>query len=364
MLLPLLTLLAAAPQAGAQPAPLDVPGLRAAPKLDGNLKDLAGGLKLEVAPAPAADGGTGSAQLKLLAGTFKGTLYLGVEVTDDVPLPADQLKLALHFPGAGVGSEGLALELGPLGARVLPADAPRFRQSAIRIEANKGPLKSAELAIPLRALPRFPARDPLVFELCATYEDKDAPDAAAVPVSNCELGSMKGPPLRLADSLRSALALKPPEKVTSLEGREGAWLGFESLRYPLWVSADKELTATSLTGLVTEHPVKPDDARLAMPRSFTLPDGRNVIPVLSGEDPYGSEGSCESDRELRLGLYLIKGRTADRVLEWPVATCALGRALSVVLEDEGDLTIGYSTGATMTFQWSGDHFERTEIGKR
>ncbi len=357
----LLTLLLLA----AAPGPLDVPALRAAPKLDGNLKDFASALKLDVAAGPRGDAGTPTASAKLYAGTFKGTLYLGVEVTDDVSLPSDVLKLQLHFPRGGLGAEGLQLELGPLGLRVLPADAPEDLRRLIHAELTKGPgVKTAEVAIPARALPRFPAREPMVFDLCATYEDKDAPDATPVAVSNCELGSMLGAPLRLPDSFRSALGLKPPERVTALEGRDGAWLGYETLRYPLWLSADKDLTAAALASFVASPPVKPEDVRLAIPKSLSLPDARPLVPVLGGADPYATEGQCDSDRELRLGLYLIKGKIAERVLEWPVATCALGRALSVALEDDGNLTIGYSTGATTTFSWTGDHFERTEIGKR
>jgi hypothetical protein len=67
---------------------------------------------------------------------------------------------------------------------------------------------------------------------------------------------------------------------------------------------------------------------------------------------------------LRPGLYLVTGKTALRVLEWPAATCALGRAASMELDEEGALAIGYSNGATMNFAWSGNHFERTELGKR
>jgi hypothetical protein len=86
--------------------------------------------------------------------------------------------------------------------------------------------------------------------------------------------------------------------------------------------------------------------------------------VVSGKDPYAVEGKCEADQELRLGLYLVQGKTALRVLEWPAATCALGRAISVGVDEEAALTIGYSNGATVNFVWSGDHFERTELGKR
>jgi len=95
---------------------------------------------------------------------------------------------------------------------------------------------------------------------------------------------------------------------------------------------------------------------------MSLPDGRILLSILTGNDPFFAEGQCNPQSELRLGLYLVQGRTARRALEWPAASCALGRASSVVLEDDGVLTIGYSSGATATFAWSGDHFERTGIG--
>jgi len=95
-----------------------------------------------------------------------------------------------------------------------------------------------------------------------------------------------------------------------------------------------------------------------------MPDGRLLLAVLSGENPYTADGKCDAGKELRLGLYLVKGKTAQRVLEWPAATCALGRATSVVLDEEGALSIGYSNGPTINFAWSGDHFERTELGER
>ena len=51
-----------------------------------------------------------------------------------------------------------------------------------------------------------------------------------------------------------------------------------------------------------------------------------------------------------------------RALEWPASTCAVGRASSIELDEQGALTIGYSSGSTSGFTWSHDHFERTELG--
>ena len=101
-----------------------------------------------------------------------------------------------------------------------------------------------------------------------------------------------------------------------------------------------------------------------VPETLSLPDGRPVVSVLTGKNPYAVDGRCDADSELRMGLYLVTGTTALRVLEWPAATCALGRAASMELDEEGALTIGYSNGATMNFVWSGDHFGQTQLGKR
>ena len=65
---------------------------------------------------------------------------------------------------------------------------------------------------------------------------------------------------------------------------------------------------------------------------------------------------------MRLALFMVKGRVGERVLNWPAMSCALGRALSVSLDEDGELSVGYSSGATVRFNWDGDHFERVEYG--
>ena len=170
--------------------------------------------------------------------------------------------------------------------------------------------------------------------------------------------------LRLPDDLRKGLKLKPPDSIDGLEARANAWLGFAALRYPKWIAADANLTAEALVALATDSPVDPKEAKIPLPGNMSAKDGRSLFPVLSGKDPYAVEGECNAEDELRLGLYAVKGKIADRVLEWPAATCALGRALSFSFNDEGSLTIGYSNGSTTTFAWSSDHFERTELGER
>ena len=84
---------------------------------------------------------------------------------------------------------------------------------------------------------------------------------------------------------------------------------------------------------------------------------------MTGQNPYATKGKCDGDVELRVSLYKVDGKQAHRVLDWPVATCQLGRATAV--EMEGDtLSIGYSNGPMTQFSWMGDHFERTELGNR
>jgi hypothetical protein len=177
---------------------------------------------------------------------------------------------------------------------------------------------------------------------------------------------MVGEALKLPEEFRKGLKLKPPEGVTALEPTRGGWLGWSVLHYPAWVQADKVLTAESLRSMVANDVVDPQKVDVNVPETLLLAGGRTILTVVSGKDPYSVEGKCDSDQELRLGLYLVTGkdREAQRTLEWPAATCALGRALSVNLEEDGALSIGYSNGAIINFAWSGDHFERTELGKR
>jgi hypothetical protein len=89
-----------------------------------------------------------------------------------------------------------------------------------------------------------------------------------------------------------------------------------------------------------------------------------VLAVLAGQDPFDADDVCTPDREVRLLLYRVRGKVAERVLEWPARSCALGRALSVSLDPSGELTLGYSSGATVRFIWSRDPVERTEYGSQ
>jgi hypothetical protein len=329
-----------------------VPSLARAPKLDGNLKDFPA--TLGVKPPASMNA---SASFTARAGWRKDTLYVGVEVQGDQLQAGDALTLSLFFPDAGPTATGHVFRIGPDGKPASPLDenTPEFAQKLVQTGVQrKDNALALEVAIPARAFPRFPAQEPLVFDLCLTYKD----------VSNCKGGGMLGEALRLPDDFRKGLKLKPPKSVVAFERHPNGWLGYGRLHFPDWVEADKPLTHELLDDLVTDAPVDPETAGVNVPETLSLPNGKPLLSVLSGENPYAAQGTCDGDKELRLGLYLVKGKTAQRVLEWPAATCALGRATSVVLDEEGALSIGYSNGPTINFAWSGDHFERTELGKR
>jgi len=92
-------------------------------------------------------------------------------------------------------------------------------------------------------------------------------------------------------------------------------------------------------------------------------EGLPLVGIVTGENPYAVAGKCNGDVELRASFFKVDGTHAHRVLDWPVATCQLGRATAV--EMEGDtLGIGYSNGPVTQFTWMVDHFERTELGNR
>jgi len=339
-----------------------VPSLPRAPKLDGKLKDFPS--SLTVKPPASMDA---SASFTARAGWKKDTLYVGVEATDDQLQAGDTLPLTLFFRDAGTPALGHVFRFAFDGKRASPPESgtSEFAQKLVDVGVQRQDNALAlEVAIPARALPRFPAEEPLVFDLCLTYEDVDAAGSKPPAVSNCKGGGMVGEALRLPDDFRKGLKLKAPKGLVALEGQPDGWLGYGILHYPDWVEADAPLTPGLLKVLVTPKAVEAASVGVNVPETLMLPNGKPLLVVLSGDNPYSAQGTCDSDKELRLGLYLVKGKTAQRVLEWPAATCALGRATSVVLDEDGALSIGYSNGPTINFAWSGDHFERTELGKR
>ncbi|HEX8700684.1 MAG TPA: hypothetical protein VF815_17670 [Myxococcaceae bacterium] len=363
LFLPCLLLAAAPAQAQERPSKA-VPTLAKAPKLDGVFKDFSS--PLTIRPPASVDA---SASFTARVAWRKETLYVGLEATDDQLSAGDLVTVSLFFPGAGTTAIGNSFRFAFDGKRAsTDNNTSAFAQERVEAGVQRQEDKlGLEIALPVSAFPRFPAIDPLIFDLCITYEDRDSGDKSS-SLSNCKDGGMIGDALKLPEEFRKGLKLKPPEgvDVIAFEALRGGWVGWGVLHYPTWVEAEQPLNSESLRKLVASEPVDPEKADLNVPDSLILPGGRTILTVVSGKNPYAVEGKCDADVELRLGLFLVtgKGRTAQRALEWPAATCALGRALSVSMDEEGALSIGYSNGTTINFAWSGDHFERTEIGKR
>jgi hypothetical protein len=343
----------------------DAGKLRAVPtapkplKVDAQLKDLARGLELTPVQGKAWTA-------KVI--THRSTLHVGFQAKDEQITDGDLVEVSLYFPQAGPTGQWHAWRFGLAGLRGSPDElTPAFTRSLIsaRAAVREGGFV-LEAAIPAAAFPRFPAKDPLVVELCISWDNPGPSDGGhpSARSSNCAGGTMKPGPVRLHDDFRKALDFKPPDTVAWLEPRADGWLGHGNLHYPAWVAAHEPLAAPQLRRMVTERPIDPHSVGINLPDALVLPDNRTVLSVLAGKDPYEVEGRCDADRELRLALYLVVGRTAQRVLEWPAATCALGRAAAIELDERGELTLGYTNGATVTFQWSRDRFERTQIGSR
>lgn len=337
-----------------------VPALTKAPKLDGNMKDMASGLALKPVDADQATGGfTGR------IGYNKDKLYVAIDVTDDKVLQGDITTLTVFFPGAGATARGYSFRFASDGKRTSDPESltPAFVQSKVEgaVTPNeKGMVIKA--MIPAIALPRWPAKDPLELDVCITYEDRDELAESPKQISNCRSASMPEG-LKLPEAFRTALKLKAPDRVVAIEGSQVGWVGYGVLPQPTWVYADDKITLATLETLFSAELVDPAKARVNVPKELEV-EGKPVLGIITGKDPYAVEGQCNGDHELRLGLYRVNGRMADKVLDWPASTCQLGRATSISVDDEGTLTFGYTNGAIQTFTWAQDHFERTEIGAR
>jgi hypothetical protein len=331
------------------------------PRVDGDLKDWAGATPLLSRPSSNRAPG-----LVARAVVFGDTLYLGIELTDERPEGATLLTFGLHAPDAGVAAPGHVFYVGPDGKRPSPPEeAPGYAQAALEVAVVKSLHGLAvEAALPPLALPRLPAHGPLLLELCVGTGSTDTDVATPPRLSSCPPGSPPPVRLELPEAMLSATRQRAPPEVVALEARPGGWVGFGERVEPRWILADKPLTLASLRALVSESSLDPSALRLYIPDRMTLPDGGAVLAVLTGQDPFDAQDTCSPDREVRFLLYRVRGRLAERVLEWPARSCALGRALSVSLDPGGELTVGYSSGATERFIWSRDHFERTEYGNQ
>jgi len=362
MLLPLLVISAVA--AGpAEKTIKPLPVLAKEPKVDGDLKDLAPALDFKM--PEGAEGS--SASLKVKAAFRKDTLYLGVTVADDAVIDADRLEVTLYFPGSGTTSRGFVYRFGKSGA--LPSSpeagpplfAAKLVQSAIKSDAKGWSLEAAFAA---KALPRFQGTKPLAISICAEYDDLDTASGEAAKLSSCPTGEMAGGPTRLPDELRKNLKLAPPASVEGLEARPDGWVGFSNLHSPNWAEAAAPLTPESLNELIAGvEAIDPKTVALPIPREMKLNDNRPLFTVLTGKNPFAKD-TCNPAHELRMALYVVKNTTANRVLEWPAASCGLGRAMRFELGEDGTLAIGYTNGVTQHFIWADEHFERSELGSR
>ncbi len=356
----LLTLLAAPPAPAEKPIK-PLPSLAKAPKLDGELKDLSPAQDFK--PPESARGASASVAFK--AAFRKDTVYLGVTVEDDTLLGSDQLDVTLFFPDSGTTSKGVVYRFGSDGLRPAPDDigAPPYAQALVQAAAK--PTKkgfSLEIAVPARALPRFQAFKQLALSVCVDYADVDVEGGEPSKLTTCPTGEMPGGPTRVPDELRKVLKLNPTADVEGIEPRERGWLGYSKLHYPTWAVGDEPLTPESLAELVAgEAALPPAAVALPLPATLHLPDNRPLFSILTGKNPYVKD-SCISGNELRLALYVVTDKVASRVLEWPAATCRLGKAMRFEITPEGSLHIGYTGGSTQHFMWSGQRFERSELG--
>lgn len=340
-----------------------LPNLAKEPKIDGVLKDFVGAADLKV-PKPAKDG----TPLTPKAAFLKDTLYLSVHAKDDAFNEHDQLEVSLFFPESGTTSRGFVYRFGKDGVRPgsVEAGPPPFAEKQVKV-AVKDDDKGAtfEIAFPARALPRFQAFKQLAVSICLEYQDVDVAGNEPVKTITCPTGEMVGGPTRLPDELRKNLKLAPANDVEGIEARPTGWVGYSKLHYPTWVVGDAEFTPESLAELIAlDNAIDPASVALPIPRKLVLGDNRPLFTLLTGKNPY-SKDACNSSNELRMAMYVVKGNVASRVLEWPAATCSLGRAMRFELEAEsGQLLIGYTNGQTARFVWTADHFERSELGAR
>ncbi len=356
----LVTILAAPPPANAEKPIKPLPSLAKEPKIDGELKDLAPATDFKM--PESAEGGSSS--LKVKAAFKKDTLYIGVTVNDDKLLGGDQLDVTLFFPDSGTTAKGVVYRFGNDGLRDAPADvgAPAFAQKLVQSAvATTKTGYTLEVAVPARALPRFQAFKQLALSLCVDYADVDMEGGEPSKITTCPTGEMAGGPTRIPDELRKNLKLTPTADVEGIEAREKGWLGYSKLHYPTWVLADEALTQDTLAELIAGETAIPP-ASVSLPAvKLTLNDNRPIFTILTGKNPYVKE-KCVSENELRMAMYVTKDRVGSRVLEWPAATCKLGKAMRMELSAEGGLEIGYTSGTTHHFTWTVDHFERSELG--
>src|SRR5258707_8838976 len=162
----------------------------------------------------------------------QNTIYLWVEVSDPSVTPGDVLNVGLFFPLSGTTARPYTYRFGADGKRAPEPDtgAPFFANQKVQAAVERSPHGWSMLAaFPAQALPRFPASQPLLLEVCISYEDRNDLAGAAGILTNCDGRPGSRVPVRLPDQFRKSLKLNPPAEVDSLEGREQGWIGFARL---------------------------------------------------------------------------------------------------------------------------------------
>jgi len=290
------------------------------------------GLTATAAPKPVSLPGLLTFQPALPNVKARAAMKGNILAVSFTPAPVGLTRATLHFAGAGVASEGASF----------PKDAP----------ANSGFFwaetpESLSLSVTPDGLPPFPSRGPLVAELCLVLE-------------NSAGQSLHCSPMRLPVTLRSG-APKTAAPVVALQRKGRYWLGSNAQGNAIWLRGPQVLDEAKLTQAVADPPAQLDDFHV--PEPLLAPDGQHLVPVLSGSDPWAA-GKCDSSRQIRLMLWSLRDKTALKVFDWPVASCDLGRGISLSTDEEGALSLGYAGGEIVRFTWVGDHYERTELGQR
>ncbi len=331
-----------------------------APKVDGTIHDLSGATT--IAPVRSAKGHSSAIGIKVAQ--FETDLWIGVTIEDDRVTDPDTVDLTLFFPGSGLTAQGLVVPLNHQGWRPSEFGPSAHSKRLIAIgtaQTAKG--FTAKVKIPARALPRFQARGDLLVSICADYRDFDDPHSDLENITTCPSGDMPSGPLKMSDRIRRNLGSTFPKTIEGIESNAFGWMGVTSNSSVSWVLADETLTKTSLARLVSERaPTEFASVHLPEPPRLVLPDGRLLLPFLSGRNPYDASNACNNAAELKLALFAVTGKTAVRVFEWPVSNCTLGRAMRIELGPEGNLSLAYTQGATLFFTWSDGQFERSELG--
>jgi hypothetical protein len=330
-----------------------VPTLAGPVTVDGQLRDLEKGLRL----APSS--GEPAPEVRL---GMRGTvLHVGATMKDDAFTPGDLLSVTLQFPSAGVTAPGYVFTFASDGERPEESTPLAVRKKVKSKVVTRGDTTTVELAVPADALPRLPAKGPLLLSLCAEYRDLDAVGGEAQTRSTCSGGSSAG--LKLPNSIRAPLLKDVPLDIDGLEPRPGGGVvGFSDQRAPSWLRSQAALTDQRVAELAADKPLEATQLRLFIASGLRGPGNEPFTAVLFGEDPFTAETGCNDEKEVRLAVYARSGKTARRVLEFPVRSCKQGRGTSVTLEGPDTLVIAYDSGATVRFVWAKDHFERSELG--